>query len=155
MDNSKLLLPRFFRYIGIVFTLAGIVFTIIRFGYGIKPDFLETRVFVVYAAYLQTSEFRFITNNISEEICGITLLLGLFFLAFSRFRNETEAIWALRTKSFIYSLYTHSAMLLFCLIFIYGWGFLILMTANLFLFLSIYTIWFYILFFRSRYGANE
>ncbi len=70
MVKSKILLPRYFRYIGIFLTMAGIVMSVIRFGYGIKPDFLEVKVFVVYAAYLQTSEFRFITNNISEEICG-------------------------------------------------------------------------------------
>jgi len=66
--------------------------TVIRFGYGIKPEFLEVKVFVVYAAYLQTSEFRTITNNISEEICGITLILGMFFLAFAKLRNESEEI---------------------------------------------------------------
>lgn len=140
-----MLLPRYFRYIGIILTIAGIVMSVIRFGFGIKPDFLEARVFVVYAAYLQTSEFRVITNNISEEICGVTLLLGLFFLAFSRFKTETEEIWGLRTKAFIYSLYAHTALLLFCLVFIYGWGFLIVMTANLFLYLMIYNTWFYIL----------
>jgi len=138
-----------------VLTLAGLVFTVIRFGYGIKPNFLELKVFVVYAAYLQTSELRFITNNISEELCGITLILGLFFLAFSRFKNETEGIWALRTKSFIYSLYTHTAILLFCMLFIFGWGFLMVMTANLILYLLLYTLWFYILFFRAARTLNE
>jgi len=155
MNNSKILLPGYFRYIGIFLTLAGIVMSVIRFGYGIKPEFLECKVFVVYAAYLQTSEFRVITNNISEEICGITLILGLFFLAFSRFKIETEEIWAIRTKSFIYSLYSLTALLVFCLIFIYGWGFLMVMTANLFLYLLIYNIWFYILFFMCSRKANE
>ena len=154
MGPSRILLPRYFRYIGLTLTLAGIVFSVIRFGYGIKPDFLEVKVFVVYAAYLQSSEFRMITNNISEEICGITLLLGLFFLAFSRFKTETEEIWGLRTKSFMYSLYTLTALLLFCLMFIYGWGFLMVMTANLFLYLLVYNIWFYILFFRASRGVN-
>ncbi len=155
MDNTKILLPRYFRYIGIILTIAGLVFTIIRFGYGIKPNFLEAKVFVVYAAYLQTSEFRVITNNISEEICGITLLLGLFFLAFSKFKNETDKIWAMRTRAFIYSLYAHSALLLFCLLFIYGWGFLMVMTANLFLFLMLYNIWFYILLYRASRLTEE
>ena len=149
MSNSKILLPRWFRYPGIVLTLAGIIMTVIRFGYGLKPEFLEVKVFVVYAAYLQTSEFRTITNNISEEICGITLILGLFFLAFARFRNESDKIWDLRTKAFIYSLYTVTALLVFCLMFIYGWGFLMVMTANLFLYLLVYNIWFYTLIFRS------
>ena len=154
MGPSRILLPRYFRYIGLTLTLAGIVLSVIRFGYGIKPDFLEVKVFVVYAAYLQSSEFRMITNNISEEICGITLLLGLFFLAFSRFKTETEEIWGLRTKSFMYSLYTLTALLLFCLMFIYGWGFLMVMTANLFLYLLVYNIWFYILFFRASRDVN-
>lgn len=150
MEMSKLLLPRYFRYIGLFLTIAGIAMSVVRFGYGIKPDFLEAKVFVVYAAYLQTSEFRFITNNISEEICGLTLMAGLFLLAFSRFRVETEEIWKLRTKAFVYSFYTLTALLLFCLLFIYGWGFLMVMTANLFFYLFLYNIWFYILSFRSR-----
>ena len=83
MKNPPWLLPRFFRFIGIFLTLAGIVLTILRFWAGIKPDFLEMKVFVIYSAYLETHEFSLITNNISEEICGIVLLLGLFFLAFS------------------------------------------------------------------------
>lgn len=150
MEMSKLLLPRYFRYIGLFLAIAGIAMSVVRFGYGIKPDFLETKVFVVYAAYLQTSEFRFITNNISEEICGLTLIAGLFLLAFSKFRYETEAIWNIRTKAFVYSFYTLSALLVFCMLFIYGWGFLMVMTANLFLYLFLYNIWFYILYFRSR-----
>jgi len=155
MHISKILLPRYFRYIGIALTLAGTVFSIIRFGYEIKPNFLETKVFVIYAAYLQTSEFRVITNNISEEICGITLILGLFFLAFSRFKAETDELMILRTKAFFYSFYTLTSFLLFCLLFIYGWGFLIVMTANIFLYLLVYNIWFYILFFRrSRPGTS-
>ena len=149
MDISKKLLPSYFRYIGLVLTLAGIVFSVIRFGYGVKPDFLEAKVFVVYAAYLQTSEFRVITNNISEEICGVTLILGLFFLAFAKFKTESAELWEIRTKAFIYSFYTLSALLLFCLIFIYGWGFLMVMTANLFMYLLVYDIWFYILFFKK------
>ena len=149
MEMSKLLLPRYFRYIGLFLTIAGIAMSVVRFGYGIKPDFLEAKVFVVYAAYLQTSEFRFITNNISEEICGLTLLSGLFLLAFSKCRHETEEIWKLRTKAFVYSFYTLTALLLFCLLFIYGWGFLMVMTANLFFYLFLYNTWFYILYFRS------
>lgn len=149
MNNSKILLPGWFRYPGMFLTVAGIIMSVLRFGYSWKPEFLEVKVFVVYAAYLQTSEFRVITNNISEEICGITLILGLFFLAFAKLRNETVETWALRTKAFIYSLYTVTALLLFCIIFIYGWGFLMVMTANLFIYLFIYNIWFYSLIFRA------
>ncbi|MCX6241931.1 MAG: hypothetical protein NTX43_09025 [Bacteroidetes bacterium] len=155
MVKSKILLPRYFRYIGIFLTMAGIVMSVIRFGYGIKPDFLEVKVFVVYAAYLQTSEFRFITNNISEEICGITLLLGLSFLAFSRFKTETEELWVLRTKAFMYSFYSLTILMIFCLVFIYGWGFLIVMTANIILYLLIYNIWFYLFFFRASREVSD
>jgi len=33
--------------------------------------------------------------------------------------------------------------------FIYGWGYLMVMAANLFLYLLVYNIWFYTLLFRS------
>ena len=150
MKNPPWLLPRFFRFIGIILTFAGIVMTILRFWVGIKPDFLEMKVFVLYSAYLETHEFALITNNISEEICGIVLLLGLFFMAFSKMRTESDEIWNIRTRALIWSFYTNTIFLIFCFILIYGWGFLMVMTLNLVLYLVLYNIFFYFLFLRSE-----
>lgn len=150
MKKAPWLFPRFFRFIGIFLTFVGIIFTILRFWVGIKPDFLEMKVFVIYSSYLETHEFALITNNISEEICGIVLLLGLFFLAFSKMRAESEEIWSMRTRAFVYSFYTNTIFLILAFIFIYGWGFLMVMTLNLVLFLLLYNIFFYSLFLRSE-----
>ena len=155
MENKKFLLPRFFRHVGLVLSVLAAVMSVVRFGAGYKPEWLEVKVFVVYAAYLQTSEFRFITNNISEEICGITMLLGLFFLAFSRFREESAETWAIRTRAFVYAFYTLTAILLFCMMFIYGWGFLMVMTVNLVLYLLLYVVFLYWLLFRRKASMNE
>jgi hypothetical protein len=124
--------------------------TILRFWVGIKPDFLEMKVFVLYSAYLETHEFALITNNISEEICGIVLLLGLFFMAFSKMRTESDEVWNIRTRALIWSFYTNTIFLIFCFILIYGWGFLMVMTLNLVLYLVLYNIFFYFLFLRSE-----
>lgn len=155
MKNPGWLLPRCFRIVGIILTIAGLIMTILRFWVGIKPNFLEMKVFVIYSAYLETHEFALITNNISEEICGVVLLLGLFFLAFSKMKTESEEIWKIRTRAFIYSFYTNTAFLIFCFIFIYGWGFLMVMTLNLVLFLILYNIFFYSLFIRSAGTDDE
>ena len=149
MDNPRLLLPGYFRIIGIVLALAGTVMTVIRFIAGIIPGFLETRVFAVYSSYLETHEFSVITNNISEEICGVTLLLGLFFTAFAKLKNESEIIWKLRSRAFFYTFYINTFFLIFCVLFIYGWGFLLVMTLNLILYLLLYNICFYVLVARN------
>ena len=117
MKNPPWLLPRFFRFIGIILTFAGIVMTI--------------------------HEFALMTNNISEEICGIVLLLGLFFMAFSKMRTESDEVWNIRTRALIWSFYTNTIFLIFCFILIYGWGFLMVMTLNLVLYLVLYNIFFY------------
>lgn len=155
MENSRILLPRYFRFIGLVLFIASSVMNLVRFGYGYKPEWLETKVFVVYAAYLQTSGFRFITNNISEEICGITMILSLLFLGFSKFRNESAETWKIRTRALVLSVYTTMGILIFCLMFIYGWGFLMVMTANLALPFLVYVIFLYLLYYRYKLELDE
>lgn len=131
-------------------SLCGAMMVYLRFGLGIKPDFLEINVFAVYSKYFDTKYFSMIQNNISEEIGGVILLLGLFFLAFSKEKTEKEHYWKLRLNALLLSVYGYSAFLLFSLLFIYGIAFVSVMNIYIVLPLVLYIILFRFQLIRDR-----
>jgi uncharacterized membrane protein len=135
---KKYFLPNFFQKAGLVLVIAGAVFTYLRFGAGIKPGFLNTKVYAFYSTYFDTKYFRPIDNNISEEICGLTMLIGLFLVAFSREKLEKEHYWEFRLKSFILSSYLSLVFLLFTFVFVFGIAFFNILSIYIILPLLLY-----------------
>jgi hypothetical protein len=125
-----------------IMTLGGIVAGFLRFGIGIKPDFLEIKVFAIYSIYFKTKYFSIIGNNISEEIAGILLLTGLFFISFAREKNETSNLWPLRIKALLIAIYINTTLLFLSFIFVFGLGFFFLLSVNLFSLFIIYNLFF-------------
>lgn len=143
------LLPNKFKIIGVLLFVVGIIITIIRFYFGVKPDWLDIKVFAVYSSFLQTKYFTFITNNILEELSGLILLVGLVFIAFSKEKTENEIIEQIRIRSFFYSVYSNILFTVFAFIFIFGLGFVYYLVLNmfvsllLFIFIFRYNIYYY------------
>ncbi len=144
MNNINLkgiyLLPKSFRYAGWLFVILGIVSAVFRFHYGIKPEFLEIKVFAIYSSFLQSKYFSFITNNYSEEITGLLVLTGLLFIAFSKEKNDNEEIMLMRFRSLFLSVYINSIILILSLLFIFGLGFVDVLVLNIFSLPVIYII---------------
>ncbi len=132
------LLPNKFKIIGVLLFVVGIIITIIRFYFGVKPDWLDIKVFAVYSSFLQTKYFTFITNNILEELSGLILLVGLVFIAFSKEKTENEIIEQIRIRSFFYSVYSNILFTVFAFIFIFGLGFVYYLVLNMFVFLLLF-----------------
>lgn len=136
----KLLLPHQFRYAGFVLTGLGIVANYLRFAAGIKPEVLTVKVFAFYSSILKSVWFKPVYNNISEEICALLLISGLFLIAFSREKYEQEFDDTIRLKSFLVAAYIDTALLIVSILFVFGFGFISIMVAHLISFLVIYTI---------------
>jgi len=147
---KKLLLPSYCKIIGYILTITGIFCSYVRFGLGIKPAFLEVKVFAIYSSIFQARYFSPVYNNISEEICGVLLLSGLFLMTFSRERQEQNSLWRLRYRSMFLAVFINTLLLLFATLFFFGLGFLVMMTLHLFSLLLIYNIIFFIARIRSK-----
>ena len=139
---GKFLLPPGFRITGLVLALAGILTGFLRFSRGIKPAFLDVKVFAVYSVYFDTKYFSIIGNNISEEVCGLLLLSGLFFMTFARERKELPGLWFVRIRAFLLAFYVNTVFLVVSFIFVYGLGFVFILSFNLFSFMLFYNILF-------------
>jgi hypothetical protein len=124
MKRNTLLLPSGFRLPGFVFLIAGSVFGVMRFWFDIKPKFLHMKVYAVYSEYLGEKYMHFIKDNMSEELVGVLLVLGIWMIALSRDRFENEEKTVARTKAFVISAYLQIIFLLFSFLLTYGIAFL-------------------------------
>ena len=134
------LFPYKLKIAGWLFLIAGLAFAIYRFYFGFKPECLNIKVFAVYSSFLQSKYFTFITNNISEEIVGLLILLGLFFIGFSEEKEESSAGMLIRYRSLFLSVYFNVLFLLVSFLFVFGLGFIKVLVLNVYSLLIIYII---------------
>ena len=147
---SKYLFPHYVKKIGFISLILGVVCLYLRFVSGIKPDYLEVKVFAFYSSFFNTTYFSFVGNNISEEIGLFFTGIGFFLITLSCESVENKRIWEFRLKSFIFSIYVYAILFLIFVFFFYGWGFMAFMGASLFLQLIGYNIIFSFLLFRYK-----
>ena len=134
------LLPNRSKIVGGIFLLIGIVLAIVRFYFGIKPEFLHITVFSIYSKFLGTKFLSLIANNIFEEIVLLLILLGLFMVAFSKEKDEDEQVKMIRLSSMYLSVFINTLGLALSFFFIFGLAFAEVMVLNLFSVLIIYLI---------------
>jgi hypothetical protein len=149
---SRFLLPNYFKKAGLVLFLIGVVVLYLRFGMGIKPDWLQVKVFAIYSSIFEVHYLSFTENNIGEEIGLLISGVGLFLFALSREKTEDETSCFIRAKAFILSVYFNGIVFVICVLFIFGWGFLAYMAVNLFLWLFSYNVIY--LFLKHRYHES-
>jgi len=136
----KLLLPNKLRIYGWIILLFGIVLGLIRFYFGIKLEFLNIKVFAVYSKYFETNYFKVIENHVSEELTALLILVGLFFISFTKEKTENDFSSTLRYKSLILTFYINTALVFLSFLFVYGFGFINILVINVFSPFIIYVI---------------
>lgn len=144
------LMPNGLRSLGIIFSISGILLAVARYYFNYKPDFLNLKVFALYSFYIETKTFTLISNQMIEEIAGILLLIGLFLVAFTREKEESESLDALRLKAFLLTAYLNLIYLLCSILFFYGFGFVGALVVFMVGWLAIYLVAFRYLLYRSR-----
>lgn len=128
----KLFVPNNIRIYGWVILLFGLILGVIRFYFGVKPEFLNIKVFAVYSKYFETNYFKVIENHVSEELTALLILVGLFVISFTKEKIENESVSAIRYKSFILTFYINTLIIVLSFLFVYGFGFINILVINVF-----------------------
>jgi hypothetical protein len=149
------LLPRSFRFVGIIFFITGLIIGIARFKFGLKPDLLDMKMFAFYSSYLETKYMEIIRNNMGEEFTGFFLIAGLFLMAFSQEKDENEQKNELRLKAFFVAAWMNFLFLLVSLFFTYGLAFIYMLIANMGISLLVYILAFRILLWQNRSMSSD
>ena len=123
MRNNIILLPGRLKVPEYISLGAGIFLFVLRYSFNYKPDFLDLKFFAIYIHYINAKYFTIITHQMIEEIGGVLLITGLFFIAFSKEKVESEILNQLRLRTFYISSYFNLIYILISILFFYGFGF--------------------------------
>jgi hypothetical protein len=131
---------------GLLLLITGVVLTIIYFL--LNPR-LEAPVFAVFSSFMEVKTFEVFRTNIYEELLLLSLLAGLFLLAFSGEKTEKEEYKLFRGKALALAVIINVIIACFSIIFVFGSGFLGFAVINIFLLLILYIVIFYLLKYRK------
>lgn len=141
---NDLLLPYSFKWIGAVLILAGLIGLVFFIWFDFN---VNLPVFAVYSSFFETKIFTTIRTNIADEFIILSLLIGFFFVVFSKEKTESEILNQLRSIAFSKAVIVNMVLLIFSTLFIYGNGFLTILFFNLF---STFIFYLIVLFFLKR-----
>jgi phosphatidylserine synthase len=152
MRDSKFpyLLPWIFKYLSIIFFVIASVLSYVRFALNIRPKFLDFKVFAIHSKFIETKAWTVIPNNMSEEVIGISLLIGFYFLAFSKEKYESPETNEIRLQSFLLTAFINTILLIFAFLFFFGISFIIVLIIDIY---AIFMI--YYLIFRIKYKTYK
>lgn len=150
MNIHKYLMPNGWRLLGFIFFISGIILLILKYKFNLKPDFLDLKVFAIYSFYIEAKKFTMITHQMIADIAGILLLTGLFILAFTKEKNESDAFDPLRLKAFVLASYINLFYLLVSILFFFGFGFVGALTLYMVVWLAAYFLVFKVLLYKKN-----
>jgi hypothetical protein len=151
--SSKLLLPNKYKKIGWCLLIPAALLGIFMIATDFDINWLNVKVF----AFLSDSQsFSLIKDNITNEIVGVSFIVGALFVGFSREKREDEFIANLRLSSLLWAVYVNYILLILSFLFVYGAAFLSVMMYNMFTVMIIFIGRFnYILYKNSKSVPDE
>ena len=142
-------MPYKLRPVGICLVVVGIILLVLKYHFNYKPDFLNIKVFAIYAFYLEARTFTLISHQMLPDMAGIFLLCGLFLVAFTKEKGDIGLIDSIRLKAFLVSAYVNLIYLLISVLFFYGFGFVGALTVFIYVWLLAYLITFRLLLYKN------
>ena len=128
--------------------ILGLLFVIFQF----QPKFLDIKVFAILNQGMFNSPdfFDIIKTNVIDEIIGISLIISLCFIAFSKEKEEDEFIARIRLESLLWATYINYTILIFAILFVYGGMAFWVLIFNIFTILLFFIIRFNWIIMRTR-----
>lgn len=145
-----LLRPHGFKRLGLLSFFLGVVLAVARLHFRWAPDVLRTKVFAVSASYLERKSFAVIENNVTEELSGVLVVVGLFVMVAAAEKTEGPQVADLRLRALLLAGYGHGLALLLVILFFYGLSFLQALLVALVSFPLLYLVFFGVLKHRTR-----
>lgn len=140
--KTHYLFPNHFKKIGLALVIPGILLGTIYFLYDPKPEFLELSI--------RTATKKIVETNLFDEILGITLIIGLIFLGFSKEKIEDELISKIRLESLVWATYFNYLILMLTIILCYDMTFYWVMVFNMFTILLFFIVRFNWVLYKSK-----
>jgi hypothetical protein len=142
------LLPHVYQRLGAVLFLPFLLLGIATQGWGYEIPWLNLN-FGISGKIID-----FNTNNLTDELAAVGVILCMMMMTFSKERTEDEAIQFFRLASLQWAVIVNYLVLVVCILFVYGMGFFTVMIYNMFTTLIIFNIRFrFVLFQHNKMSA--
>ena len=134
---------------GLFLLFTGIILTVVYFSSNPR---LEAPVFAIFSSFMEVKTFEVFRTNIFEELLLLSLLSGLFLIAFSRERIEKQEYISARGKSLALAVILNAILICLSIVFVFGSGFLGFTVLNIYLCLIFYIAIFNVLKYRINHS---
>ena len=155
--KTSYLLPSKFKLFGWALFLVGLITGILIYLNNFESDFLTVKVFAIYNdnSFFDNNKgfFKFIDNSIIDELAAIAIIIGGFFVGFSKEKEEDEFISKLRMDSLAWAMIVNYTILILSILFIYEMTFFNVLVFNMFTPLIFFIIRFNFL--KYKAGSHE
>ncbi len=149
------LLPNRVGRVGLLLFAMGAALGVLRFRYGVRPHFLDARIFALHTSYFDSRSFVWIEKNLTDEVTALLLLVGLYTRVFARETDEGPWLDRVRLRAMAAGLGTSGAVLVVSSFTIFGLGFVTVLSANMFVAPIVYLVAFGTMVFRARRRGHE
>jgi hypothetical protein len=153
--KADFLLPNKLKKVGWFLFIPGIILGAFYLVTGIEPNFLDLKSFALAGdkgsgILPDSSYFTIVETNILDEIISLLIIVGAFFIALSKEKNEDEIISKIRLRSLVWAIYLNYALLAIAIIFVYGTPFFWILVFNMFTFLFFFILRFNWALYKSK-----
>ena len=134
--KTTYLLPHKYKTPGWILFILGIVFGIFLITKDYESDFLTIKVLSLFNDSIFGNDslkfFKFIDNDISDELASLFIIIGGLILGFSKEKIEDEFIYKLRKDSLVWAIIFNYFVLILAIIFVYELSFFHVLVFNMF-----------------------
>jgi len=102
----------------------------------------------------QNPSLTWSSNNITDEIVSVVMIVGGILVAFSKTKDEDEYISKIRMESLIWATYVNYFILILAILFVFDMSFFTVLIFNMFTLLVFFIVRFHYLLYKSR-KVNE
>lgn len=150
--KNLLIFPNSFRVPGWILFTTSFIAGVGSMYFEWEWEWLDVKTFAIYGDEIFGKDvwFGVIENNLTYELLGLGLAVGILFLGFSKMKQEDEFTLQMRYNALMWSALASCVLLIFTLIFFYGSGYFYCMIFNMFSIPSIYILRFSYLYRQSQ-----
>ncbi len=120
--KTQFLFPNKMKPVGWALFLPCLVLGVVHIYSGFDFPFLEVGAINIFSA----------SQNLTDEVALIGVLLGLMFIGFSKLKIEDECVQKIRLDSLLWATYLNIGLIILSTLLVYSGGYFEVMTYNLF-----------------------
>ncbi len=155
--ETKLLLPNYYKKIGLVVLLISTALWIYISLSGNDQLIPETNFFAVVNADAagKSKYFTIDKLNLTYTLIGYLFITGSLLIAFAREKTKDEYIMKLRLSSFQWAVLVNYLLLLLLFLFVYGLDFITVMIYNMFTTIILFMVRFNYLLLKNKLADEK